>query len=236
MQHSLYCTWNAEEWNIPGEEGGYGDLVGGVEGDGGAASGFSGFVGEAEAGETGEVGRGEVELTQRCEVEGQEFSFGDGNALGVGEGVKDGETHVGDGDLGENAAVDEFDEGVDGGLRVDDDADLRGREVEEAAGFDDLEALVHHGGGVDGDALTHDPCGVFECLGRGDAVEVGQRSVAEGSTGGGEPDLLDFVGFSAAEALVDRVVLGIDGQEGDVVLFCRSDDELASGDEALLVG
>ena len=39
-----------------------------------------------------------------------------------------------------------------------------GGEVEEAAGLDDLEALVHHGGGVDGDALAHDPGGVLEGL------------------------------------------------------------------------
>ena len=29
--------------------------------------------------------------------------------------------------------------------------------VEEATGLDDFEALVHHGGGVDGNALAHDP-------------------------------------------------------------------------------
>jgi hypothetical protein len=29
------------------------------------------------------------------------------------------------------------------------------RKVEETAGFDDLQALVEHGGGVDGDALAH---------------------------------------------------------------------------------
>ncbi len=42
-----------------------------------------------------------------------------------------------------------------------------GGQVEEAAGLDDLEALVHHGGGVDGDALAHDPGGVLEGLLRG---------------------------------------------------------------------
>ena len=54
-----------------GEEGGDGDLVGGVEGDAGVAAGGGGFVGEAEAGEAVEVGLGEVELAQRGEVEGE---------------------------------------------------------------------------------------------------------------------------------------------------------------------
>ena len=200
------------------------------------AAGFCGLVGEAKAGETGEVGGGEVELAEGGEVEGEGFSFGDGDALWVSEGVEDGEAHVGDRDLREDAAVDEFDEGVDGGLGVDGDADLCGREVEEAAGFDDLEALVHHGGGVDGDALAHDPGGMFEGLGGGDVVEVGERGVAEGATGGGEPDLFDFGGGSAAHALVDGVVLGVDGEEGYVVFFRGGDDELACGYEALLVG
>ena len=73
------------------------------------------------------------------------------------------------------------------------------------------------------------------CCGR-DVVEVGEGCVAEGATGGGEPDLLDFGGGSSAHALVDGVVLGVDGEEGDVVFFCGGDDEFAGGDEALLVG
>jgi hypothetical protein len=68
LQHSLYCTWNAYKWNIAGEEGGNSDLVGGVEGDAGTATGCSSFVGETEARETGEVRSREVQLTQRAEV------------------------------------------------------------------------------------------------------------------------------------------------------------------------
>ena len=41
---------------------------------------------------------------------------------------------------------------------------------------------------------------------------------------------------AAAHALVDGVVLGVDGEEGDVVFFCGRDDELAGGYEALFVG
>ncbi len=228
----LYCTRDAHKRDTTFEEGGDGDLVGCIEGDAGFTAGFGCFVGEAEAGEAGEIGHGEVELAEGGEVEGQVRCY----ALGVGEGVEDGETHIGDGDLGEDAAVDEFDEGVDGGLRVDRDADLCGREVEEAAGFDDLEALVHQGSGVDRNALAHDPCGVFEGLSGSDAVEVGEGGVAKGATGGGEPDLFDFGGGASAHALVDGVVLGVYGQEGYVVFARGRDDELACGDEALLVG
>ena len=197
------------------------------------AAGGCGFVGEAEAGEAGEIGEGEVQLAQRGEVEGEVG----GDALGVGEGVEDGEAHVGDGDLGEDAAVDEFDQGVDGGLGVDGDANLLGRKVEEAAGFDDLEALVHHGGGVDGDALAHDPGGMLEGLGGSDVLRSRlMRGVAEGATGGGEPDLFYFGGGSSTHGLVDGVVFGVDGEEGDVVFAGGGEDEFAGGYEALLVG
>ena len=170
---------------------------------------------------------------ERCgQVEGEVAGY----ALGPGEGVEDGEAHVGDGDLREDAAVDVLDQRVNGGLGMDGDFDLRGGKVEEAAGFDDLEALVEHGGGVDGDALAHDPGGVLEGLGGGDVVEVGERGVAEGAAGGGEPDLFDFGGGAAAEALVDGVVLGVDGEEVDVVLAGGGEDEVAGGYQAFLVG
>ena len=159
-----------------------------------------------------------------------------GRALGKGEGVEDGQAHVGDGDLREDGAVDELDEGVDGGLGVDGDADLGGGQVEEAAGLDDFEALVHHGGGVDGDALAHDPGGVLQRLLWGDVFEVGCGRVAEGAARGREPDLSDLGGGAAAHALMDGVVLGVDGEEGDVAVAGGGDDELAGGDEALLIG
>ena len=43
-------------------------------------------------------------------------------------------------------------------------------------------------------------------------------------------------GCAAAQALVDGVVLGVDGEQGDVVLAGGGEDEVAGGDEALLVG
>src|SRR5580704_12192977 len=119
---------------------------------------------------------------------------------------------------------------------MDDYFDLIETDPEKPAGFDDFEAFVHHGGGVDGDALAHDPGWVFEGLLRGDVVEGGERGVAEGATGGGEPDLLHFCRRSAAHALVDGIVLGVNGEEGYVVFLCGGDDELAGSDEALFVG
>ena len=57
-QHSLDCTRDAEEGDGTFEEGGDGDLVGGVERDAVSLGDRGGLVGEAEAGEAIEVGRG----------------------------------------------------------------------------------------------------------------------------------------------------------------------------------
>src|SRR6202789_4725566 len=113
---------------------------------------------------------------------------------------------------------------------------LRGGKVEEAAGFDDLQGLVEDGGGVDGDALAHDPGGVLEGLGWGDALEVGELGVAERAGGCREPDLFDLRSGAGAEALVDGVVLGVDGEKVYVAFPRCGEDEVAGSYEAFLVG
>ena len=52
-----------------GEEGGDGDLVGGVECDASGSAGLGGLVSEAEAGESSEIWLGEIQLIQRAEIE-----------------------------------------------------------------------------------------------------------------------------------------------------------------------
>src|SRR6185312_2860362 len=113
------------------------------------------------------------------------------------------QAHVRDGDLRQNAAVDVFDQRVHGGLRMHRDLDRGGRQVEEAAGLDDLQTLVEQRGGIDGDAPAHDPGGVFEGLLDGDVREVVQRQVAERASGGGEPEPPDLALFARPHALVD---------------------------------
>lgn len=117
-----------------------GDFVGGVESTAGAAAGADGLVGEAEKRELVVVGGGEIPVVGLAPVD-----LGDGGvgAFRIGERVLDGHAHVGGADLGDDAAVVVFNHGVDFGLGMDDDVDFVRREVEEPAGFDDLEAFVH---------------------------------------------------------------------------------------------
>ncbi len=75
---------------------------------------------------------------------------------------------------------------------MDKDVDLIGADAEKPASLDDLKTLVHHGGGIDGDAVAHTPVGMSEGLGRSDGLEGLEGRFAEGAAGSGEDDAADF--------------------------------------------
>src|SRR5215471_10614710 len=56
------------------------------------------------------------------------------------------------------------------------------------------------------------------------------------STGGGEPDALDFFHASAAHALMHGVVLAIDGQQRFVLSAGFGGNEFTRGDKTFFVG
>ena len=186
-----------------------GDLVGGVEGGGDGAAGVHRGVRQRQRGEGLGVGGGEVERAQRGPVEA---GVRRRPAFGERERVLDGHAHIGHADLRLRRAVHELHDGVDDGLRVDDDGDLVGPEPVEPARLDDLQRLVHHRRGVDGDAGAHAPVRVVQRLLGRDGVECGGVAVTEGSAAGGEHDALDGLGRLADQALEERRVFGVDGQ------------------------
>src|ERR1035438_7864791 len=100
---------------------------------------------------------------------------------------------------------------MDRGLRMNGDADLGRRHVEEAAGLDDFQAFVEHCRGVDGDTPAHNPGRVLEGLLGSDAGELVEWELAEGPPRGRQPDGLDFGVRADAQALMDGVVLAVDG-------------------------
>src|SRR6516165_8579595 len=69
-----------------------------------------------------------------------------------------------------------------------------------------------------------------------DIGEMALGGMQEGATGSREPDSVNFVAASAAQTLVDGIVLGVNGEERLALLVSFGDDEVASGDQALLVG
>ena len=94
----------------------------------------------------------EIEPTQLAPVDATERR---GDAIGPGEGVPDGQTHIGDRELGDGGGVGELDHRMHDRLRMHDDIDLveadavsgvAGGRAEQFVSLDDLEALVHQRG------------------------------------------------------------------------------------------
>src|SRR5690242_21653420 len=76
---------------------------------------------------------------------------------------------------------------------------------------------------------------MIQCLFHRDAIEFRFRGIQEWSARGGKPDPLDLVEASATHALMDGVVLTVDGQQGLALLASFSRDEFSGGDQAFLV-
>src|SRR5690606_24405662 len=118
----------------------------------------------------------------------------------------------GHGEVGDDRAVGKADERVDDALGVDHGVYPLVGQVEEPMGLDDLQALVHQGGGVDGDFAPHAPGGVSHRLFDGDCCQFSRGGVAEGAAGGGQGDPFDLgLLVSNGEALPDGAVLAVDG-------------------------
>jgi hypothetical protein len=93
------------------------------------------------------------------------------------------------------------------------DLDLLERHPEEQVRLDDLQPLVDQRRGVDRDDGAHRPRRVRERVGDGDVRELLAGAPAEGATARGEHQPAYLVAGTAAQALRDRGVLGVDGHE-----------------------
>ena len=201
---------NPEERQTILEKGRDSHFIGGVQGAGQCSALLEGFAGKAKAGKAARGGFLEVEATEFSPIELDLLRSDPG---GIRQRVLDGHAHVGGGELRQHGAIHEFDERVDGGLGMNDHFDLVGAHIEQPVGLDDFEALIHHGRGVNGDAVAHAPVGMMEGLLRGDIGELGERRFTERATGGGEDEATNFGVRTSAQALVNGVMFGIDGEE-----------------------
>ena len=160
----------------------------------------------------------------------------DVDALGVVQRVGDRHAHVGVAEVRERGAVAQQDVGVHDRLRVHDDVDALVRRAEEVVGLDELEALVHQRRRVDRDLAAHRPRGVLERLLDGDALELRAAAAAERAAAGGEHELVDRPRPLGGDELVQRRVLGVDGDDLRAGGLGQLRHELAADDERLLVG
>ena len=191
------------------------------------------MAGEVEGGEIFGARCVELEFGKFGEIERFERAC---ESVRVGEGVLNGEAHVGPRKLGEHGAIGELDHRMDDGLRMNDRFDAIHLDSKQPTGFDHFEAFVEEGGGVDGDFPAHGPSGVTEGLGWGDAGEFLGWGIAEGAAAGGEDEALDVRGGAAFEALEDRVMFGVDGKDLDAFAACGLHDDTPGHDEDFFAG
>ena len=119
---------------------------------------------------------------------------------------------------------------------MDDRVDLTQRQTVEPHGLDDLKALVHQRRGVDGDLRTHCPVRVLERVGLRLSRKLLQAQAVERPARAGQNEALDLTAVTAAlQALEDRAVLAVDGDDLRAVFFRRVHHELARADERFLV-
>ena len=215
------------------EEGGDGDLVGGVEGARVRAALLPGPAREREQRERLQVGRLELEHEALREVERGHRSRG---ALGIGQGEGDRDAHVRVAEVRERGAVAEADERVDDRRRLQHDLDPLVRQAEEEVRLDQLEALVGERRRVDRDLRAHAPGRMRERLLGRDVVELVARAPAERAARAGQHERVDLLRGAALEALERRRVLAVDRQQQASSPLLRREGELAGRDQALLVG
>ena len=95
--------------------------------------------------------------------------------------------------------------------------DLGRRQIEQPAGLDHLEALIHERGAIDGDAVSHLPCRMIQGLLRSHRGQRFARSIAEWAARSGQNQPRNLFAVACPQALVRAVMFAIDrDQEGSV--------------------
>src|SRR4029077_4948535 len=122
------------------------------------------------------------------------------------------------------------------GLRMDHDLHSTGRQIEQAASLDYLKSFVHQCCRINGDPLPHLPSGMFQCLFYRDRSKLGLWRAQERTARRSQPDALNFLDSSAAQALMDCIVFGINGQDWLTPLPCLRGDQFSGRNHAFLIG
>src|ERR1700677_949675 len=114
VKYSLDCTRDAGKSYAAFEECPYRDFVCCIECDASGTTSLRCLIGQLEARKTGKIGLLKVQLSKSGQVKGQVTA----HSLGITHGVKNWQPHIGNRDLGQDAAVDELHQQMDGRLRV----------------------------------------------------------------------------------------------------------------------
>ena len=103
--------------------------------------------------------------------------------------------------------------------------------------FQDFEALVHHGCGIDGNLLAHAPHRVIERIGNGDGFKLLDRPFAERSAGGRNLEEFHFFFGATGKALENGAMFGINRRNEGFRIFGEFiPNDRARHDHRLFVG
>ena len=125
---------------------------------------------------------------------------------------------------------------MDDRLRVDDDPKRFQPDGEQVERLDKLQALVEHRRAVDADFCAHVPVRMLDRLRRSGGCQLFMGPVAKWSAAGGERDAAHMRSVVPGEALEDRIVLAVDGQQRGTAARDSGGHHIASRNQRLLVG
>ncbi len=147
-----------------------------------------------------------------------------------------GDAHIRHAPLCLHRAIPEGDHGVHDGLGMDDHTNFFRRHVKKPVRLDDLQPLVHHGGGIDGYFGTHAPVGMAQRLRHGDLLHLLVRKRSKRAARTREDDLLHRFRVFSEETLKNGAVLTVDGQNRRPGIPGRCRHQTAADDQRFLVG
>ena len=144
--------------------------------------------------------------------------------------------HIRAAELGDDGAVREFHHRVDNGFGMHHDIYHRRNHVEQPAGLDELQALVHHCSGVDGYLCSHIPVRVLESIGSACPGNALSAPGSERASGSGEMNLYQLVALSSEKALEDGRMFAVHRENGRVVLARCSGYDSSCRNQGFLIG
>ncbi len=119
---------------------------------------------------------------------------------------------------------------------MDDDRHPVRPDPEQPACLDHLEPLVHQGGGINGDFRPHGPRRVPERILGTDIPQRGSVEPSERPAGRCQDEPLHAVHRAAMQALMDGIVLTVNGEDLDAGAPGAVHDQCPRHDQDLLVG
>ena len=131
-----------------------------------------------------------------------------------------------------------FNQGMHHALPVHHDVDVLRVHVEQPPGLDELQPLVHHGGGIDGDFRPHTPVGMPQSVLHRHPFQFGGAFAEKGAAGGGKDQALQgpFPGRPALQALEYGGMFAVHRQKLHSSAGDGVHDQRAAGHQGFLIG